>query len=232
MPGATIPAVAKSAGDTAGALPRSVGDTKIPFEILRFIPEESAMHYRLVPLGVTEGVLEIGMLDPDDIRGIDALNFIARTSGMPFKIYQITQEDFDAVLAMYRGLGGEVEQAVTELESEAKMQKNKPQEAAGTGETAPLDLEDPSIGKGKGGGMAKIHEDAPTIKIVSTILRYAVDGKASDVHIEPQPTGVRVRYRVDGELHTSVVLPLNTHRALVARVKVLASIRLDEMRKP
>ncbi len=228
--GGTITDVAKKVVDeTAGAPLRSIGDTKIPFDILRYIPEESAMHYRLVPIGVDEGVLEIGMLDPNDIQGIDALNFIARASGMPFKIFQITQEDFDTVLAMYRGLGGEVEQAVTELESEAKAEKNKIHQ----GENAPLDLEDPSIGgKGQGGGMAKIHEDAPTIKIVSTILRYAVDGKASDVHIEPQPTGVRVRYRVDGDLHTSVVLPLSTHRALVARVKVLASIRLDEMRKP
>ena len=225
----TITAIAKSvSGDGAAVPQRSLGDVKIPYDVLRYVPEESAMHYRLVPLGIVEGVLEIGMMDPDDIQGIDALNFIARTSGMPFKIFQITQKDFDHVLAMYRGLGGEVEQAITELRYEEKIDKSKVSES----ETAPLDLEDPSIGKGQGEGMAKIHEDAPTIKIVSTILRYAVDGGASDVHIEPQPSGVRVRYRVDGDLHTSVLLPLNTHRALVARVKVLASIRLDEMRKP
>ncbi len=217
-----------SSGSVAVAPVRTLGDAKIPYEILRYIPEESATHYRLVPLGVSEGVLEVGMLDPDNIQGIDALNFIARTSGMPFKVYQITQEDFDRVLSMYRGLGGEVERAVSELESEQKRDKGKIRE----GETAPLDLEDPSIGRGPGEGMAKIEEDAPTIKIVSTILRYAVDGGASDVHIEPQPSGVRVRYRVDGDLHTSVVLPLSAHRALVARVKVLASIRLDEMRRP
>jgi type II secretory ATPase GspE/PulE/Tfp pilus assembly ATPase PilB-like protein len=78
----------------------------------------------------------------------------------------------------------------------------------------------------------EIKEDAPAIKLVSTILRYAIDGKASDVHIEPTSTGVRVRYRVDGTLHTSVVLPINVHRSLVARIKVLSSIRLDEQRKP
>ncbi|MBI4079930.1 type II/IV secretion system protein, partial [Candidatus Kaiserbacteria bacterium] len=58
------------------------------------------------------------------------------------------------------------------------------------------------------------------------------DGKASDIHIEPQAHGVRVRYRVDGDLHTSVILPTTTLRPLIARVKVLASIRLDEQRKP
>ena len=208
---------------------KNVGDTKIPYDVLRYIPEESAVHYRLAPLGVADGVLEIGMVDPGDIQGVDALNFITRTSGMPFKLYQISEIDFDRILAMYRGLGGEVDQAVSDLEIEQNVRKGKNRDS----ENAPLDLEDPSIGKGKEGILgARIQEDAPTIKIVSTILRYAVDGKASDVHIEPQPNGVRVRYRVDGELHTSVVLPLNTHRALVARIKVLASIRLDEMRKP
>src|SRR3989338_2650173 len=231
MPAEGTTVVAASASGGASAVPtRTVGDTKVPYEILRYVPEESALHYGLVPLGVEEGVLEVGMTDPDDIQGVDALNFIARTSGMPFKIFRITKEDFDRVLAMYRGLGGEVERAVSDLETERKDEKNKVHEL----ETAPLDLEDPSIvGKGADGEMAKVvRENAPTIKIVSTILRYAVDGKASDVHIEPQPSGVRVRYRVDGDLHTSVILPLNTHRAIVARVKVLASIRLDERRNP
>jgi len=227
------PSVAPGVTPTLGrCTTRALGDTKVAYEVLRYIPEESAMHYHLAPLGVTEGVLEIGMVDPGDIEAVDALNFITRTSGMPFKIYQISQEDFQRVLTMYRGLGGQVDQAVSELESEQKSQKIK---GKGKAEStlAPLDLEDPSIaGAGAQGGALNIQEDAPTIKIVSTILRYAVDGHASDIHIEPQPSGVRVRYRVDGELHTSVILPLNTHRALVARVKVLASIRLDEMRKP
>ncbi len=227
MPGVGTGAT-KNVTDDSVVDTRSIGEIRIPYDVLRYVPEESATHYRLVPLGVVEGVLEVGMVDPEDIDGIDALNFITRVSGMPFKVFKISPEDLDRVLAMYRGLGGEVERAVTDLQSEQKQNKNKEQE----GEVAGLDLEDPTIGRTPGDKMAKIQEDAPTIKIVSTILRYAVDGNASDIHIEPQPTGVRVRYRVDGDLHTSVVLPLNTHRALVARVKVLASIRLDEMRKP
>ncbi|MBI5457797.1 type II/IV secretion system protein [Candidatus Kaiserbacteria bacterium] len=229
MPGEGTTTAPRTSAQPIGDVPvRTIGETKIAYEILRYIPEESATHYGLVPIGVTEGVLEVGMLDPTNIDGVDALNFIARTSGMPFKIFQISKDDFDHVLGMYRGLGGEVERAVSDLATESKQEKGK----TGDHENSSLDLEDPSIGRGPGEGRANIQEDAPTIKIVSTILRYAVDGKASDVHIEPQPSGVRVRYRVDGELHTSVILPLSTHRALVARVKVLASIRLDEMRKP
>jgi len=200
---------------------RALGDTKIPYDILKYIPVESAEHYKLAPLGIEDGVLEVGMVDPEDIKGLDALNFIARASGMPFKIFKISQGDFDRITQMYGGLSGDVERAVTDFETEQK-------QAILEGEPSPLDLGGIAPKKGE----KIIQEDAPTIKIVSTILRYAVDGRASDIHIEPQSSGVRVRYRVDGDLHTSVILPLSAHRALIARIKVLASIRLDEQRKP
>jgi len=207
---------------------RALGDKKVAYDVLRHIPEESAEHYKVVPLAVEDGVLEVGILDPDNLDGIDALNFIARNTGMPFKIFQVSEEDFARVMKMYRGLGGEVDRAISDLESEQKAHA-----AQNRAETSTLDLEDPSIKPiGEALDSPNIQEDAPTIKIVSTILRYAIDGRASDVHIEPLPAGVRVRYRVDGELHTSVILPLAAQRALVARVKVLASIRLDEQRKP
>ena len=228
MPPQAAPA-ASLASNSSDVPSRTLGDSKIPYETLKYIPEESAVHYRLAPLGVADGVLEVGMVDPGDIQGVDALNFITRTSGMPFKVFRISEQDFERVLTMYRGLGGEVDQAVSELQTEQRSRTTKLRE----NEQAPIDLDDPTLTRAATNSAGlNIQEDAPTIKIVSTILRYAIDGKASDVHIEPQPTGVRVRYRVDGELHTSVVLPANTHRALVARVKVLASIRLDEMRKP
>jgi type IV pilus assembly protein PilB len=206
---------------------RALGDAKISYDILHYIPLESAEHYRIAPLAVVEGVLEVGMVDPDNFQGIDALNFIARATGMPFKVLKISQQDFEKVLAMYKGLGGTVDQAITDMQSEDNVTQKMELE------NVPLDLDDPTISRAPGGGGAlNIQEDAPTIKIVSTILRYAIDGKASDVHVEPMPSGVRVRYRVDGDLHTSVILPINTHRAIVARIKVLASIRLDEQRKP
>ncbi len=206
---------------------------KIPYDVLRYIPEESAEHYRIVPLTVSDGVLEVGMVNPDDIHAIDALNFIAKATGMPFKVFTISVSDFENVIKMYRGLSGEVERAVTDLATEQQDKKPGEDEGMETGEEL-LDLDDPELLKRSQDYTPNqnIQEDAPTIKIVSTILRYAIDGKASDIHIEPSPHGVRVRYRVDGELHTSVILPLNTHRALVARVKVLASMRLDEQRKP
>ncbi len=207
---------------------RTIGDSKIPYEILRYIPKESAEHYQLAPLGIVEGALEVGMVDPDDLQGIDALNFIARATGMPYKIFRISEEDMQHVIDMYRGLTGEVERVVSDIASE---NKDVPTEGV---DQAPLDLNDAGIEivKEEADKPLTYTEDAPTVKLVSTILRYAIDGRASDIHIEPQSKGVRVRYRVDGELHTSVILPPNTQRSLVARIKVLSSIRLDESRKP
>ncbi|HVM73908.1 MAG TPA: GspE/PulE family protein [Candidatus Paceibacterota bacterium] len=222
------------AGVSVSMPTRALGGTEqIPYDILRYIPQESAEHYRLAPLAVTDGVLEIGMVDPDDIHAIDALNFIAKATSMPFKVFLISPDDLERVLKMYRGLSGEVERAVSDLET-ADIGKPKQERADQESGEELLDLDEPGISRTRGtlGEQENIQEDAPTIKIVSTILRYAIDGKASDIHIEPSPVGVRVRYRVDGELHTSVILPLKAHRGIIARIKVLASMRLDEQRKP
>jgi type IV pilus assembly protein PilB len=232
-PGAPQAAAHSDDEVTFAAIPaREMADQKIPYEVLRYIPQESAEHYRIAPLSVTDGVLEVGMVDPDDIHGIDALNFIAKATGMPFKIFTISQADFDGILKMYRGLTGEVDRAVSDLESAELAKPKSPKGSEENGESL-LDLDDPALSRPRNPTNEKnIQEDAPTIKIVSTILRYAIDGHASDIHIEPTPSGVRVRYRVDGDLHTSVILPLNAHRGIVARIKVLSSMRLDEQRKP
>jgi len=64
------------------------------------------------------------------------------------------------------------------------------------------------------------------------ILRHATEGSASDVHIEHMGEQVRVRFRVDGELYTSLILPVSVHSSVVARIKILANLKLDEKRKP
>ncbi len=222
-------ALAKTASQVSSVPTRVLPDGKIPYDVLRYIPEESSEHYKLAPIAVEDGILAVGMVDPDNIAAIDALNFITRKTGMPFKLYRISQKDLDRVIAMYKGIGGEIDRSLTDLESE-KDEKGKDKEHVDEEGDMEYLLDLGTLTDQK--DSAYIQEDAPAIKIVSTILRYAIDGRASDIHIEPTPSGVRVRYRVDGDLHTSVVLPLNTHRAIVARIKVLSSIRLDEKRRP
>jgi len=201
---------------------------------LDYIPEEAAVYYQFVPIAINEGVLEVGMIDPDNISARDALNFISSKINLPFKIFIISVDDFNKVLNLYKGLSGEVTKALTELETEfvTELNKNtdedksKDQKKEG-GETE----EENDLNSTESQG-AKIIENAPVTKIVATILRYAIDGRASDIHIEPMAANVRIRFRVDGVMNTSIVLPLRVHSAVVARIKIMSNMRLDEKRKP
>jgi hypothetical protein len=99
---------------------RSVGWEKIPAEVLKYVPEESASHYHFAPIGVKDGVLEVGVIDPENTESMDAIQFISTKVGMPFKVYLISLTDFQNVLQSYRGISGEVDRALKELGSESK----------------------------------------------------------------------------------------------------------------
>ena len=186
----------------------------ISFDVLKYVSEESANFYRFVPIGLTDGALEIGIVDPDNIEAIDAIGFISSKLGMPYKLYLISEGDFAKVLESYKNLSGEVTEALSEFATDLT-----PEEKAAHVPGTP-------------GGEARIIEDAPVTKIVATILHYATEGGASDIHIEHMGSEVRVRFRVDGLLNTSLILPTKIHAALIARIKILSNMRLDEKRKP
>jgi type IV pilus assembly protein PilB len=197
---------------------RSLGERKVPYEILKYVPEESARYYKFVPLALKDSTLEIGMADPDNLEARDAMAFIASKAGLPFRAYLITDQDFQSVLESYKGLSGAVTEALSELATSEQDVELK----------SALDEEEDS----KKDDNARIIEDAPVTKIVATILHYAVEGTASDIHIEHMGDRIRVRFRVDGVLNTSLVLPNKVHSAVVARIKILCNMRLDEKRKP
>ncbi len=203
---------------------RHLGSTRIPFDILKYIPEESAVHYNFAPLGVADGVLEVGLVEPEDMEARDALNFISSRLGMPFKIFAISEDDFKKIIDTYKGLSGEVTKALTDLQTDVAGDMGDNIEISRYNEDGEED-----ISKGQD---TKIIEDAPVTKIVATILRYAIEGSASDVHIEPMRDNVRVRFRVDGVLNTSLILPINIESSVAARIKVLSNMKLDEKRKP
>ncbi|OGY97163.1 MAG: hypothetical protein A2543_02310 [Candidatus Komeilibacteria bacterium RIFOXYD2_FULL_37_8] len=82
------------------------------------------------------------------------------------------------------------------------------------------------------GDVGEMVKSAPVSKIVSVILRHAIEGRASDIHIEPFTNQSKVRYRIDGVLHTTIVLPIYVHAALISRIKVMANLKIDETRIP
>ncbi|MBP9749184.1 MAG: Flp pilus assembly complex ATPase component TadA [Candidatus Pacebacteria bacterium] len=223
--------ILEAKGEMWGVPVERVSGDGIPFDTLKIIPEDSARHYRVVPLGLYDGVLHVGLLDPDNVDALDALNFISTKEGVPFKVFLISESDYTKVLEMYHGVMGEVNMALSELETAERavpVQNNN----RGGQEEGMDDLDAAIAAASTKGGASEIHDDAPVTKIVSTILRSAIDARASDIHIEPTREQLRVRFRVDGVLQTSLVLPTKVSRAVVARVKVLSGIKLDERRKP
>ena len=200
---------------------RKVDPKKIGTDILKYIPEDAAEHYHFVPIGMEDGALLVGMADPEDIQATDALRFIVEKHGVPFKIFIISESVFRAVLEGYKGLSGTVDQALSEIDAEiAKVTDVTIDDTKNIQE------------KLRPGEEEKIVEEAPIIKIVAVILNNATEGNASDIHIENTGEKVKVRFRVDGELHTSIILPINVYAGVVARIKILAKMRLDEKRKP
>ncbi|MEK7539349.1 MAG: GspE/PulE family protein [Patescibacteria group bacterium] len=198
---------------------KKVNKEESTFSALQYISEDSATHYQFAPIGLREGVLEVGVINPENIQAMDALQFISVKLGIPFKIYLISKSDYEGIMEAYKGIGSQIKDALGELDQDEIKSLNEEN----------LSKEIKNI---KPGEETKIVEDAPVIKIVAVILRNAIEGGASDIHIEYTGEKVKVRFRVDGVLHTSIVLPPNIYSGIVARIKILAKLRLDEKRKP
>jgi type IV pilus assembly protein PilB len=181
---------------------------------LETIPEGSAKYYKIIPLTKEENHLEVGMVYPEDLKAREALEFLARQNKFSYKIYLITLSNFRELLKKYRTLKKEVTRALEELETEFKKEKEVKKEKPGKTE------------------LERIVEEAPISKVVAVIIRHAVDGNASDIHIEPGKEKLRVRFRLDGILHPSIFLPLRVLPAIVARVKILSNLKIDEVRIP
>ena len=183
---------------------------EVPLEVLESIPEETAKYYNMISLAKKENVLEIGMVYPEDLRAQEALKFLARQGKFNYKVSLITPSNFNEILKQYRTLKREVGIALEELKTELKVER-VPKTTA--------ELE-------------RLVEEAPITKIVAVILRHAVDGGASDIHIEPTREKLKVRFRLLGILHSSIVLPLRIHPAVISRIKILSDLKIDETRIP
>ncbi len=185
-------------------------------EILQYIPESTAAVYGLVPIGISEDhTVEIGILDPENLAAKSALEFLAAGNGMAYKLFVISYEFYDFVIKNYSGLKGEVKKALGELAID---------EAALQAEVGAIDPSQDMT--------SKITEDAPITKIVSNVLKHAAETGTSDIHIEPFEYGTDIRYRIDGVLQKDLTLPRNIHNSVIARVKILSKIKLDEKRVP
>ncbi len=151
------------------------------------------------------------MTDPDDIQ---TREFIQKKTGLKIKTFLIGKTSLDFGLSKYH----------SSLEKEIKHLFTPTGESV----TATAMAE----GESAADGLKKMAEEIPVIRVVDTLLEYAVFEKASDIHIEPQENAVSVRYRIDGVLHDVMTLPKVIQAAIVARIKVLSNLKIDEHRLP
>jgi type IV pilus assembly protein PilB len=194
---------------------------KIPKEVLSLIPEPIARKHNITAFRKTDTELEVAMLDPEDLAAID---FIKKGVGLRILPRLTDTESIKSLLLQYqKSLKAEFGEII---QTEARSLK----EALGAalpalGDTAPTEEEDESK-------LKKLAEDIPVVRVVDTLLSHAILQKASDIHIEPYEKEVVIRYRLDGILHDAMILPKETAAGITARIKVLASLRLDEKRLP
>jgi len=176
-------------------------------DVLNLIPESVARHYKLIPFAREEDSLAVAMVDPLDSQ---VLEFISQKAEMKIKRYLGTEEDIlTAINDQYRqNLTTDVTSALEEV-----------------GASNPTDDHEEA-------DKAEVIREAPVANIVNQLLEFAVKSNASDIHIEPQETQTRVRYRIDGILHEKIILPKKVHDAVVSRVKILSDLKIDERRLP
>jgi len=186
---------------------------KIEDDILKVIPEPIARTNNIVAFRKKGKDLEVAMLDPEDLGTID---FIKKTADFRILPRLTTPQGIKNVLLQYqKTLEAEFGDIIKKESGGIKIVKDSA--LAEKGETEDL---------------KKAAEDLPVIKIVDTLLKHAILGRASDIHIEPTKKEVVVRYRIDGILRDAMVLPKQASSGIVARIKVLSNLKLDEHRLP
>ena len=189
----------------------SLKEMKIDFEVLTLIPEPVARTHNIIAYKKNEDTLEVAMLDTADLPAID---FIKKKVGLRIQPRLTDTESMRWALRQYqKTLKDEFGDLIMKDASELKILSE------GGDEVSEKQLK-------------QMAEDLPVVRIVDTLLRHAIIQGASDIHIEPMEEEVLVRYRVDGILNDAMKLPKIAADSIVARLKVLSNLKLDQKRLP
>lgn len=178
-------------------------DEKIEKKVLNIIPEIVAEKQNIIAFNQDKGSLDLAMANPFDL---EIIKTIEKKTGLDVQPYYATERDIRLALKNYRE---DIEKVFNTIIQE-NLKKLQGKEKTISPEKAALEL--------------------PIIKIVDTIINYAYDNRASDIHIEPYESSTVIRFRIDGVLHDVLELPKNIHDLIVTRIKIMAKLRTDEHR--
>ncbi len=205
----------KSMGYALGIPFLSLENENIDFETLSLIPEPIVRAHNIVAYKKTDSGLEVAMLDVDDLIVLDSLK---KKLGIKILPRLTDSASINHALTLYKKTLQDEFQDIIEKESiNVKSLKELKD-----GEELPVDEKH----------LKELAEDLPIVKIVDSLISHAILQGASDIHMEPHEDAFYVRYRIDGLLHDAMVLPKNTASGIVARIKVLSNLKLDEKRLP
>jgi type IV pilus assembly protein PilB len=185
-----------------------ISKKEISSELLKIFSIDVLEEHKAIPFSKKGTEVKIGLVNPQDVKATQAIDFLVKKNNLNPKYFIVSNNGFTNAINKSKNIEDEIEDALNKAKENISSGKKD--------ESLALD----AIKK------------APISKMVSVIIKHAIDGGASDIHIEPIAKTSRVRYRIDGILHTSLTLPIHIHSSLVSRVKVLANLKLDEKRIP
>lgn len=205
-------------------LPAYKEEVKEDKELTKYISVIQSKQLLAIPLEMKDGVLSVGVVDPEHGNVLDSLQFLFGTDHQAYKVFLISYD----VYKKHFGIKGgpDIKASLANKVSDQELSYISKDEEAKEQAAEDIDLTDVSQVLDK--NLAKL----PIPEIFSVILRYAIDNGASDIHIEHVGTAVRARVRLDGQLEEITSLPSKMHPMIIARVKILCSMKLDEKRKP
>jgi len=191
----------------------NLSNATIDQDVLDLLPQDTAERYMAVPLGEMQRKLVVAMLDANNVQAVD---FLANKIGRPLKVYAASEAGIKNIIQQYSGsldknVVGDLAKA-----GEDVAEADKSQQDFIAGETE----------------IENAVQDSPISKALNTILEYAANNRASDVHIEPMERELKIRARIDGVLREIMRLPKGSEAPLVSRIKILTSLKIDEHRIP
>lgn len=183
---------------------------ELDVELIKSMPGDMISQYLVVPISATKDSLVMGVVYPAREDVVEALRLLEKQQKKRILMYLTTPSIVQAALKKRSSFQEQIQAAV------------KAMTAIKTDDRRIVKLE-PELA---------VAEEAPIIKLVSMMLKEATEGGASDLHIEPQRESVRLRLRIEGDLHEIAELPIQLHKPIISRIKVLSNLKLDETRIP
>lgn len=182
-------------------------------DVIALVPEAMARRYKVLPVEIVGGKLRLAMCDPLNVFALDDVKIAA---GLDVEPMVAAEDEMERALDQYYGSGEDIDQVVRDLEEFSD-------------EAIQFSEEEEEIGVDR---LRELVDEAPVVRLVNMIVSQAVRDRASDIHVEPQATSVKVRYRVDGMLRETMKIPRGSHAAIASRFKIMSNMDIAERRVP